>query len=233
MDHMMDSMMCPFDTMFPPLGFGPMPNNANEIMPFARFAGHNLFPSVNNMFDDIQQMAANNPNCHSYSSSSVMSYTFDEVGHPQVYEVSSSTRNAPGGVRETRKTLRDSKTGEQKMAIGHHIQDRAHIVEKCQNTVTGQRDETQEYVNIEEDEAEDFNREWINKARGPRINAMENNFNVEITEIPTDTQLAITVGPRHSDRNHYNHSRRRGRQDVASDLCKSSHRNRRIRRKKA
>jgi len=43
---------------------------------------------------------SNNPNCHSFTSSSVMTYTTDETGRPQIYQASSSTRTAPGGVSE-------------------------------------------------------------------------------------------------------------------------------------
>ena len=49
------------------------------------------------------QMAANNPNAHTYSSSSVMHYSSfgGEGGQPKVYHATTSTRQAPGGVRKT------------------------------------------------------------------------------------------------------------------------------------
>lgn len=40
----------------------------------------------------------NDPSSHSFMSHSVMTYTTDETGRPQVYQASSSTRTAPGGV---------------------------------------------------------------------------------------------------------------------------------------
>lgn len=59
------------------------------------------------------------------------------------------------------------------MAIGHHIGDRAHIIEREQNYRSGDQEERQDFINIEEDEAEDFNREWEHKTRSrseiPRI----------------------------------------------------------------
>jgi len=69
-------------------------------------------------------------------------------GRPQVYQATSSTRTAPGGIKETKKTVSDSRSGTRKMAIGHHIGERAHIVERKQNLQTGQREEHVELVNL-------------------------------------------------------------------------------------
>lgn len=41
---------------------------------------------------------------------------------------------------------------------GHHIGDRAHVVERAQNLYSGDREETQEFINLDEDEAEEFDR---------------------------------------------------------------------------
>jgi myeloid leukemia factor 1 len=62
-----------------------------------------------------------NPAGFSYSSSRVMSYSNDGRNPPQYFEASSSTKQAPGGVKETQKTVRDSESGLHKMAVGHHI----------------------------------------------------------------------------------------------------------------
>ncbi|TRY58322.1 hypothetical protein DNTS_031769 [Danionella cerebrum] len=80
---------------------------------------------------------------HSFSSSSVVTYS--KVGNepPKVFQASSQTRRAPGGIKETRKCLRDSESGLQKMSIGHHIQDRGHVIERKENT-----------------EAQSFDQEW-------------------------------------------------------------------------
>ena len=64
---------------------------------------------------------SSDPNTHMYSSSSVMSYSNTGDGAPKVYQASTSTRKAPGGVKETRRTVRDSEKGIEKMAIGHHL----------------------------------------------------------------------------------------------------------------
>lgn len=52
-------------------------------------------------------------------------------------------------VKETRKSERDSERGTEKMAIGHHIRDRAHVVERtrCRG---GDIEENQELINLDE-----------------------------------------------------------------------------------
>jgi hypothetical protein len=57
---------------------------------------------------------------------------------------------APGGVKETKKTVCDSRSGVKKIAIGHHIGDRAHVLEREQNLHSGEREERQEFVNLDE-----------------------------------------------------------------------------------
>lgn len=99
-----------------------------------------------------------------YSSSSVYSMTSGPDG-PQVYQATSSTRAGPGGIKETRKTVQDSRSGTKKMAIGHHIGERAHIIEREQNVRTGEQEERQDYINLDDDDAEDFDREFQTKAR--------------------------------------------------------------------
>lgn len=41
---------------------------------------------------------------------------------------------------------------------GHHIGERAHMIEREQNYYTGDAEENQEFINLEEDEAEEFDR---------------------------------------------------------------------------
>lgn len=125
-----------------------------------------MFPNMNSLMGNMHmnmERLANDPNAHSYSSSSVMSYSNTGAGAPQYYQASSSTRQAPGGVRETRKTVRDSGKGMEKMSIGHHIGDRSHVIEKARNSRTGDMEEKQDFVNIDETEAETFDNEWKNR----------------------------------------------------------------------
>lgn len=104
----------------------------------------------------------------SFCSSSVISMSSGPDGRPQIYQASSSTKTGPGGIRETRRSVQDSVNGVKKMAIGHHIGERAHIIEKEQDLRSGQLEERQEFINLEEEQAEDFDREFTTKARGSR-----------------------------------------------------------------
>lgn len=80
---------------------------------------------------------------------------------------------------ETKKTVQDSRTGVKKMAIGHHIYDRGHIVEREQNLHEGTEEERQDFINLEEEEADEFNREFMSKSgsnrhgAGPSIQCIE------------------------------------------------------------
>lgn len=138
----------------------------NQVAPFGGMFGGGLFgggmfgfPNMNRLFDNMSAMRQD-PNCHSFSSSTVMTMSSGPDGRPQVYQASSSTRAGPGGVKETKKTVCDSRSGVKKMAIGHHIGDRAHIVEKEKNVYTGEEEHREDLVNLDEEEAPRFNQEW-------------------------------------------------------------------------
>ncbi|KAJ3591399.1 hypothetical protein NHX12_009344 [Muraenolepis orangiensis] len=139
-------------------------------------ASRNPFSTLDNMMlnmrsrmDDMHKnfdnlsTDANTPNSHSFSSSSVTTYS--KVGNepPKVFQASSQTRRAPGGITETRQALRDSESGLEKMAIGHHIQDRGHVVEKKHNNKTGEKELNQDFQNMDESEAQSFDEEWQSK----------------------------------------------------------------------
>jgi len=53
-------------------------------------------------------------------------------------------------VRETRKAVRDTERDLEKMAIGRHIHDRGHEMEKHKNTRSGHVEERQNFHNIDE-----------------------------------------------------------------------------------
>lgn len=125
------------------------------LMPFG-------FPTMPNMNRLISLDDGEGP---SFSSSSVISMSHGPDGRPQVYQATSSTKTGPGGVRETRKTVQDSRSGVKKMAIGHHIGERAHIIEREQNLRTNQHEERQDFINLEEEEAEQFDREFTQRSR--------------------------------------------------------------------
>ncbi|XP_027852706.1 myeloid leukemia factor isoform X2 [Aphis gossypii] len=157
MDQMMNSF---FGGGFP----DPM---AGMMMPFGGGMFGNFGSMMGNMNSSMNMMLSGNQPGQSFSSSSTfMSYSSNGPnGQPQVYKASTSTRTGPGGIKETKKAVCDSRTGVKKLAIGHHIGDRAHIVERQQNLYSGDQEENQEYINLEDDEAEEFNNEWRNKAQ--------------------------------------------------------------------
>ncbi|KAE9537607.1 hypothetical protein AGLY_006630 [Aphis glycines] len=142
MDQMMNSF---FGGGFP----DPM---AGMMMPFGGGMFGNFGSMMGNMNSSMNMMLSGNQPGQSFSSSSTfMSYSSNGPnGQPQVYKASTSTRTGPGGIKETKKAVCDSRTGVKKLAIGHHIGDRAHIVERQQNLYSGDQEENQEYINLED-----------------------------------------------------------------------------------
>lgn len=53
-------------------------------------------------------------------------------------------------IKETRKAVKDSESGLEKMAIGHHIQDRGHVIQKAKNSKTGDEEVNQNFINLDE-----------------------------------------------------------------------------------
>ncbi|CAH1772362.1 unnamed protein product [Owenia fusiformis] len=143
------------------------------LSPFGMF-DQNPFSGFGGMFQNMQNMQSmmmggmqgrmmdlqNDPNCHSFSSSSVMTYSNTGNGQPEIYQASTSRTTAPGGVREERKAVRDSRSGLERQSVGHHIRDRGHVIERSRNHNTGDREENHNYENLDEDEAEGFHREF-------------------------------------------------------------------------
>ncbi|XP_004704178.2 myeloid leukemia factor 1 isoform X2 [Echinops telfairi] len=122
-----------------------------------------------NMRNGIQELQRNfgqlsmDPSGHSFCSSSVMTYSKVGDEPPKVFQASTQTRRAPGGIKETRRTLRDSDSGLEKMAVGHHIHDRAHVIKKSKNKKTGDEEVNQEFLNMNENDAHAFDDEWQNE----------------------------------------------------------------------
>ena len=46
--------------------------------------------------------------------------------------------------------MSDSRSGVRKMAIGRHLGERGHVVEKEQNYHTGEAEQREDFINIEE-----------------------------------------------------------------------------------
>ncbi|GAB0090170.1 Myeloid leukemia factor [Sergentomyia squamirostris] len=165
MNNMMNSLLAdPFGMFggFDGMMRGPPALMASPQSALAPFG----FPNINRLLASPGNfMGDHHPGVQSYSSSSFMSMTSGPDGRPQIYQASSSTKTGPHGLRETQRTVQDSRSGIKKMAIGHHIGERAHVIEREQNVQTGTEEERQDYINLDEDEADDFNREFMTKSR--------------------------------------------------------------------
>ncbi|EDV23838.1 uncharacterized protein TRIADDRAFT_64011 [Trichoplax adhaerens] len=142
--------------MMPNNPFMAMENMMNNMMaPF-----HNSLLGMHSPMNDFRNLERN-ANCHTFSSSSIMTYSSNGGdGQPQIYQASSSTHSLPNGIKKIRRTVKDSASGLHKMAIGHHIGDRSHTIEDARNMKTGSHEHVQNLVNLTEEDAETFDREW-------------------------------------------------------------------------
>uniref|UniRef100_A0A8C5CGS3 Myeloid leukemia factor 2 n=1 Tax=Gadus morhua TaxID=8049 RepID=A0A8C5CGS3_GADMO len=116
-----------------------------------------MFGMMGGMMGNMERMSGS-PNCQTYSSSTVISYSSLDSGAPKVFQQTSEMRTAPGGIRETRQAMRDSESGVERLAIGHHIRDRGHVMERSRNRRTGDHEERQDYINLEESECTEIRR---------------------------------------------------------------------------
>ncbi|XP_004598634.3 myeloid leukemia factor 1 [Ochotona princeps] len=149
----------------------------SSLVPFSSFCGMrtdvNPFQAMDrmmsNMRNSMQELQRNfgnlsvDPHGHSFCSSSVMTYSKVGDEPPKVFQASTQTRTAPGGIKETRRAMRDSDSGLEKMAVGHHIHDRAHVIKKSKNSKTGDEEVNQEFINMNETDAHAFDDEWQNE----------------------------------------------------------------------
>uniref|UniRef100_A0A3Q1GDT7 Myeloid leukemia factor 2 n=1 Tax=Acanthochromis polyacanthus TaxID=80966 RepID=A0A3Q1GDT7_9TELE len=148
-------------SLFGPFGMDPFPL-APQMQPH-RAPRRQAGPLAPFGMMGMERMSGS-PNCQTFSSSTVISYSSGDIGAPKVYQQTSATRTGPGGIRETRQSMRDSESGLERLAIGHHIGDRAHIMERSRNRRTGDREERQDYINLDESEAAAFDEEWRREA---------------------------------------------------------------------
>ncbi|XP_018006557.1 myeloid leukemia factor 2 isoform X2 [Hyalella azteca] len=174
MDSMMSSMMRspfggdPFGSMMsgPMMGMMRQPQQQQYHLPVMGSHMNNMnslslmanpMSMMNNLMANMEHVQGES-NTQVFSSSSVMSMTMGPDGKPQVYQESSTVRGGPGGVRETQRSVVDTSSGTRKLAIGHHIGERARIVEREQNR--DGEEENEELLNLDESEADEFEREF-------------------------------------------------------------------------
>ena len=207
---------------------GPHQQQSSAPDPFGAMMPHGFMsPMMGSvmMMDPFQSMQqtmsfANNGNPNngfSYCSSSVTSYTTDEHGRPQVYQQANEVKQGPGGLKETKASVRDSRTGRQELAIGHHLRDKAHIKKKSKNVYTGEEEQVEDLVNLDENEAETFEQDWMQQARNA---SSFNQIGYGGSCGPTrNNRLAITSGSR-DEHQHYPSTSSRHASNLASKLFK-------------
>ncbi|KAK6177548.1 hypothetical protein SNE40_015630 [Patella caerulea] len=138
-------------------------------LPMMSFGFNGMLSNMEKMMSDMhkqfeQPLVTPVGGGHNFTQSSFVSYSNVGQGAPRVYQASSSQR-CRGGVVETKKTERDSRTGVEKVVIGHKIGERVHKIEKQNNRLTGEQVENQEFINLEEEEAEKFDQEFQDNIR--------------------------------------------------------------------
>ncbi|VIO92912.1 conserved hypothetical protein,hypothetical protein [Brugia malayi] len=169
------NMHSPFDSiMGEPSGTRPSRDLA-LMDPF----GFNFCDGLMRQMENVQTQAMNDPNAHVFSHSTMISFDGRNGGQPRVVE---KTIRKTGDVKETRHAIRTGEDGiGDKLTIGHTIGDRTHVIEKKRDR-DGRIRERQSFVNLAQDEAEAFDREFASRARrnlmggrsdGQRIRAID------------------------------------------------------------
>lgn len=148
------------------------PTNPNPFDPMAMVSQDFMSPFSMMMASPFQGMQAmslanngSNNGTFSFCSTSTTSYTTDEHGRPQVYQQSQEIKQGPNGLKETKSAVRDSRSGHQELAIGHHIHDKSHVKKKSKNVYTGEEEQAEEFVNLDDNEADAFEENWLREAR--------------------------------------------------------------------
>ena len=87
---------------------------------------------------------------HLFLNSQYLSLLYPELLLMQVYQASTTTHHAPGGLREVHRSVSDTRSGVRKMAVGRHLGERGHVIEKEQNYHTGDVEEREDFINLDE-----------------------------------------------------------------------------------
>ncbi|XP_002124907.2 myeloid leukemia factor 1-like [Ciona intestinalis] len=177
----------------------------DEFMdPFQGMFRH-MNKAIEEMHSGMENMK-NDPNVHMYSSCSTMSYMNDGKSKPKIYQAASSTRRAPGAIKETHRAVRDSETGVEKMAVGQHIGPRGRIVEKRRQK-GGHVEEERKFLDMDENDSRDFEREWKLKTGklfpSSRGNEVENGMKGKFHRGIEGRSVARPAGPNKSGRNRH------------------------------
>lgn len=184
----------------------PFADPFSAMMPFGGGLLGGLMENMNRMTNmDPGQLVDNVPGGgHVYSQSTVINFNGD--GQPRVVHRTNEARKI-GNAKETRQTTRNMETGEESIAIGHHVGDRAHIIEKRRDSREGNIKKKEKFINLAEERARDFEDQFAAAAQPrtlPTTRALPSHSGPIIEELPADS-------PSHSRR--ALHSRRRYQQD--------------------
>lgn len=124
--------------------------------------GFNFCSGIMRQMENMQSQVMNDPNSHVFSHSTMITFDGRNGGQPRIVE--KSVRKT-GDVKETRHAIRTGEGGVgDKLTIGHTIGDRTHVIEKKRDR-DGRIRERQSFVNLAQDEAEAFDREFASRAR--------------------------------------------------------------------
>ncbi|XP_048203161.1 myeloid leukemia factor 1 isoform X2 [Perognathus longimembris pacificus] len=200
-------------TSFSLVPFGSFGRMHTDVSPFQAVDRMML-----NMRDSMQELQRNfgnlsvDPHGHSFCSSSVMTYSKVGDEPPKVFQASTQTRRAPGGIKETRKAIRDSDSGLEKMAVGHHIHDRAHVIQKSKNNRTGDEEVNQEFINMHESDAYAFDDEWQNEISKFRAGSRPRNLeNTRMRSVGLESPKSRELKRREKPHQHLTESGRKPR----------------------
>lgn len=176
---------------FQPFGF-----DSQLMAPFGGgLFGGNFMTNMFQQMDGLRSQAAADPNSIVYSESKVVSMAPDSNGQMRVYE-SSDTLRKHGDVKETRRTVRDPSRGLEEMAIGHHIGQKGHIIEKRRRN-GGRIEEDQQFIGIQKNEAHEFDRQW-SKATNNVLNGRRQELNDDRLHLPIDYRRGGADRERHA-----------------------------------
>jgi len=168
MNSMMNQMLGSAFGRQPMLGFDPMNPHHHHPQQAPQRNSRHRDPMALNVFDGfggfgfgggltrIMDVASNDPNSMVFSQSTMV--TLNPDGTQRV--ISNSTRKA-GDVKETRHAVRDGE--DERVAVGHHIGDRSHVIEKKRDK-DGRFRQSHKFVNLDQDEADNFNSEFKTRA---------------------------------------------------------------------
>ena len=92
--------------------------------------------------------------------------------------------------------VRDSDKGIEKVSIGHHIGDRAHVIER-QKLNGGQIEEIVNLENLDDEQLNEFNHEFESKIRSQNYHHSSNHNHHRHQHLNTNQPFAIEDGSRH------------------------------------